>query len=125
MIKQILMSLITLTSLTGCLAPPVRSSERVVVRAVHADTKLALEKIESAVRSLTRARSDVRVAIEIHARGKACRVAITGGLKEEEANAIGVATLNILSMYFLDFLVTINERIFRISGSMRPDDGTV
>lgn len=98
---------------------------RVISRGIAANKKLVLPKVSTALRSLAYSRTKKQVSVEVHARGKACRVAITGDLTVEEANAIGVSALTVLSMYFEDYIVTVNERIFRAIQGAKPNDGTI
>lgn len=139
MIKKIIRNIIIIAGTilvlkltTGCAATSNttlhtkrKSAVRVVINAQSADHKNILLKIKTAIHNITSAMSKTKCAVEIHARGKACRVAITGSIQKDQADAIGVATLNILSMYYRDFIVTINDRVFRIGEGMKPDDGTV
>lgn len=103
----------------------VKGPPRVVTRSSVADRKFVLIKVRTALHNLVYAHTDNKTAVEVHARGKACRVAISGDLTLKEQNGLGVACLNVLSMYFEDFLVTINERVYRLSGVSAPDDGEV
>lgn len=106
--------------------PPIAKKEnpRVLSGAYKASRVGFSSYLRKTIHSLVSSATEKPVTIELHGRGRAVRVSVTGDLTKLQTMSIGVALCNILVMYYDDVCVSVNHGVFRPSGS-KPDDGAV
>ena len=124
-----LLLIVVLGFFVGCSLPREKPVEkvpdgRVLAGAHEAFKRVFPEHMERTLWALATSVTDKRVSIELHSRGDAVRVSVTGDLTRDQTFAIGVSLCNILVMYYDDVCVTVNNGMFKPNGP-RPDDGTI
>jgi len=124
-----LLLIVVLGFFVGCSSPRKKPVEKIPEGRVLAGAHKAVKRVfpghlERTLWALGMAATPKRVTLELHSRGDAVRVSVTGPLTPDQTYAIGVSLCNILVMYYDDVCVTVNNGVFKPTGP-GPNDGTI
>ena len=108
-----------------CMLAVACTPSRVNVGVRDASFMNAVENTREAAENLVTKRFGGELAVEIHVRGTAVRCSIAGKeVSVDDAKCLAVSLINVLSMYYRDIMVVVNDHQFRLV-SPAPDDGSV